>query len=80
MMSHFKFCTIKQKQGQSVNFFLANLPLVMLKCSYTNGQEQLKDQFIFRIMVCDIQDNILNSIGRRMGLRSSFMKPITLNI
>ena len=51
MMSHCRFCTIKQKQGQSL---LTNLHLVLPKCRWADGQEKLKDQFLFRIMVCNI--------------------------
>ena len=54
MMSHFRFHTIKQRQGHFVDSFLTDFYLALPDCRYSNGQEQLKNQFIFGKMVCDI--------------------------
>ena len=68
-MSHIKLHSINQKHGQSVNSFLMYLCVSLPKCRYTNGKEQFTDQFIFGIIVCDIQKNLLKTIKKEDGIK-----------
>ena len=68
MVCHFRFHIIKQKQGQSVDSFLTDFHLALLEYRYTDGQEQLKDKFIFMTMACNIQDNLLKTIKKEDGI------------
>ena len=68
MMSDFRFHTIKQRQGQSVDSFLTHLHLALPEGRYTNGQEKFEDQFIYGIMVYDIQESLLKTIKKEDGI------------
>ena len=73
-MTHFCFRNIKQNQGQSVDSFLNNLCLALLKCQYgtPSAHEQLKDQFIFGVTSCDVQDNLLKTIKKDNRIKNAF--------
>ena len=63
-LSHFKFRGLKQKQGQSCDTYMSELRLAMVECCYpdTVQDELLKDQYIFRLAVKEIQDHLLGEI------------------
>ena len=50
-MSRFKFKSLRQKQGATVNAYMAELKVLILK-----------DQFIFGVTVHEIQEHLLNSM------------------
>ena len=64
MMSRFKFKTLKQKQGTTVDAYMAELKVLIKECSYDQNMQNilLKDQFIFGVTVCEIQEHLLNDI------------------
>ena len=63
-MSRFKFESLKQKQGATVDAYMAELKVLIKECSYDQNMQQilLKDQFIFGVTVCEIQEHLLNDI------------------
>ena len=65
MMSRFKFKSLKQKQGATVDAYMAELKVLIKECGYGQNMQNilLKDQFIFGITVCEIQEHLLNEIG-----------------
>ena len=64
-MSRFKFKSLKQKQSATVNAYMAELKVLIKECSYEENVQNilLKDQFIFGVTVCEIQEHLLNEIG-----------------
>ena len=64
MMSRFKFKSLKQKQGATVDAYMAELKVSIKECSYEQNMQNilLKDQFIFGVTVHEIQDHLLNDI------------------
>ena len=48
-LSRFKFCGMKQKQGQNCDTYMSELRLSIVKCRYQDivQDKLLKDQFIF---------------------------------
>ena len=64
-MSRFKFKSIKQKQGATVDSYMAELKVLIRECGYNENMQNilLKDQFIFGVMVREIQEHLLNEIG-----------------
>ena len=64
-MSRFKFKSLKQKQGATVDAYMAELKVLIKECSYDQNMQQilLKDQFIFGVTVHEIQEHLLNDIG-----------------
>ena len=63
-MSRFKFKNLKQKQGATVDLYIAELKVLIRECSYEKQMQNilLKDQFIFGVMVREIQEHLLNDI------------------
>ena len=61
-MSRFKFKSLKQKQGATVDVYVAELEVLIKECGYDQNMQQilLKDQFIFGITVHEIQEHLLN--------------------
>ena len=67
---------MKQKQSQSLDFFLSDLCLALLECQFGTALacEQLKDQFPFYVAIHDVQDNLLRTIKKDEGIKNVFMK------
>ena len=63
-LSHFKFRGLKQKLTQSCDSYMSELRLAIVECRYPDivQDELLKDQFIFGLMVKEIQDHLLGEI------------------
>ena len=63
-LSHFKFRGLKQKSTQSCDSYMSELRLAIVECRYPDivQDELLKDQFIFGLMVKEIQDHLLGEI------------------
>ena len=63
-LSRFKFRGMKQKQGQSCDTYMSDLRLSIVECRYLEivHDELLKDQFIFRPAIKEIQDHLLGKI------------------
>ena len=64
-LSCFKFRGLKQKSGQSCDSYMSELGLAIVECRYPEQvqDELLKDQYIFRLGIKEIQDRILGEIG-----------------
>ena len=64
-MSWFKFKLLKQKQGSTVDAYMAELKVLIRECGYEDNMKTilLKDQFIFRFTVREIQEHLFNEIG-----------------
>ena len=63
-LSHFKFRGLKQKATQSCNSYMSELRLAIVECHYPEivQDELLKDQFIFGLVIKEIQDHLLGEI------------------
>ena len=63
-MSRFKFKSLKQKQGATVDAYMAELKVLIKECGYDQNMQQilLKDQFIFGVTVREIQEHLLGDI------------------
>ena len=63
-MSRFKFKSLKQKQGATVDSYMDELKVLIRECGYDENMQNilLKDQFIFGIIVREIQEHLLNDI------------------
>ena len=63
-MSRFKFKSLKQKQGLTVNAYMAELKVLICECGYEDNMRTilLKDQFIFGV-TREIQEHLLNETG-----------------
>ena len=63
-MSRFKFRSLKQKQGATVDSYMAELKVLIRECGYEENMQNilLKDQFIFGITIREIQEHLLNDI------------------
>ena len=61
-MSRFKFKSLKQKQGATVDAYMAELKVLIKECGYDQNMQNilLKDQFIFGVTVHDILEHLLN--------------------
>ena len=64
-MSRFKFKSVKQKQGVTIDAYMAELKVLICECSYKENMQNilLKDQFIFGVTVYEIQEHLLHEIG-----------------
>ena len=64
-IAKFRFCSMKQKQGQSVDAYLTDLRLMISKCPYHRDtlDDLLKDQFLFGITVKEIKNSLLIKIA-----------------
>ena len=64
-MSRFKFKSLKQKQGSTVDAYMAELKALIKECGYEENMQNilLKDQFIFGVTIREIQEHLLNEIG-----------------
>ena len=63
-MSRFKFKSLKQKQGATIDAYMAELKVLIKECGYDQNMQNilLKDQFIFGVTVREIQDHLINDI------------------
>ena len=63
-MSQFKFESLKQKQGATVDSYMVELKVLIHECSYEENMQNilLKDQFIFGVTVREIQKHLLNDM------------------
>ena len=63
-LSHFKFRGLKQKATQSCDSYMSELRLAIVECCYPYivQDELLKDQFIFGLVIKEIQDHLLGEI------------------
>ena len=63
-LSQFKFRGLKQKSTQSCDFYMSELRLAIVQCRYPGivQDELLKDQFIFGLVIKEIQDHLLGEI------------------
>ena len=63
-LSCFKFRGLKQKSTQSCDSYMSELRLAIVECRYPDivQDELLKDQFIFGLVVKEIQDHLLGEI------------------
>ena len=61
-MSRFKFKNLKQKQGATVDSYMAEFKVLIRECGYEKNMQNilLKDQFIFGVTVNEIQEHLLN--------------------
>ena len=64
MMSRFKFKSLKQKQGATIDAYIAELKVLIKECGYDQNMQNilLKDQFIFGVTVREAQEHLLNDI------------------
>ena len=62
--AHFKFTGLKQKASQSCDSYMSELILSIVECRYPDiVQDELrKDQFIFGLVIKEIQDHLLGEI------------------
>ena len=63
-LSHCKFRGLKQKAPQSCDSYMSELRLSIVECCYPDivQDELLKDQFIFGLVIKEIQDHLLGEI------------------
>ena len=63
-LSRFKFRSLKQKQLQNCDAYMAELRLNIVECKYPNmvQDELLKEQFIFGVCIKEVQDHLLDEI------------------
>ena len=63
-MSRFKSKSLKQKQGATVDAYMAELKVLIKECRYEENMRNilLKDQFIFSVTIREIQEHLLNEI------------------
>ena len=63
-MSRFKFKSLKQKQGSTVDACMAELKVLIKECGYEENMQNilLKDQFIFGVPTTEVQEHLLNEI------------------
>ena len=64
-VSQFKFKSLKQKQGATIDSYMAELKVLIHECGYEENMQNIlqKDQFIFGITIREIQEHLLNEIG-----------------
>ena len=64
-MSRFKFKSPKQKQGATVDSYMAELKVLIRECGYEENMQniRLEDQIIFGVTVREIQEHLLNEIS-----------------
>ena len=75
-MSRFKFKSLKQKQGATVDTYMAELKVLIHECGYDETMQNilLKDQFIFGVTVHEIQEHLLNETGDDHDLNQCLME------
>ena len=75
-MSRFKFKSLKQKQGATVDAYMAELKFLIKECGYEENMRNilLKHQFIFGVTVRDIQEHFLNEIGDNHDLNQCLIE------
>ena len=63
-MSRFKLKSLKQQQGATIDAYMAELKVLIKECGYNQNMQNilLKDQFIFGVTVCEIQEHLLSDI------------------
>ena len=69
-MYQFKFKCLIQKQGATVDAYMAELKVLIRECGYEENIQNilLKDQFILGVTVCERQEHLLNEIGDDHGI------------
>ena len=67
-MSRFKFKSLKQKQGNTVDAYMVELKVLIKECGYEENMQNilLKDQFIFGVTIREIQEHLLNDMQMTM--------------
>ena len=80
-MSRFKFKSLKQKQGATIDAHMAELKILIKECGYNQNMQQilLKDQFIFGVTVYEIQEHLLNDIEDNHDLNHCLQEAQKLN-
>ena len=75
-MSRFKFKSLKQKQGSTVDAYMAELKVLICECGYDENMQTilLKDQFIFGVTECEIQEHLLNEISDDHDLNQTLVE------
>ena len=75
-MSKFKFKSLKQKQGSTVDAYMAELKVLICECGYDENMQAilLKDQFIFGVTVREIQEHLLNEISNDHDLNQTLVE------
>ena len=75
-MSRFKFKSLKQKQGSTVNAYMTELTVLIHECGYEENMQTilLKDQFIFGVTVQEIQEHLLNEISDDHDLNQTLVE------
>ena len=63
-LNHLKFHSLKQKADQSCDSYMSELRLAIVECRYPEQVQDklLKDQYIFGLIVKEIQDHLLGEI------------------
>ena len=61
---------MKQKQGGTVDAYMTELKVLIKECGYDQNMQQilLKDQFIFGVLVHEIQEHLFYDIEEDHGL------------
>ena len=69
-MSRFKFKSLKQKQGATVDSYMAELKVLIRECGYKENMQQilLEDQLIFGVTDREILEHLLNEIEGNLDL------------
>ena len=82
MMYRFKFKSVKQKQGATVDAYMAELKVLIKECGYEENMRNilLKDQFIFGVTVREIQEHLLNEIGDNRDLNQCFIEACKIEL
>ena len=61
-MSRFKFKSLKQKQGATVDAYMAELKVLIKECRYEENMGNIL-KTIFSVTIREIQEHLLNEIG-----------------
>ena len=75
-MSQVKFKSLKQKQGSTVDAYMAELKVLICECGYDDNMQTmlLKDEFIFGVSVREIQEHLLNEITDYQDLNTTLVE------
>ena len=80
-MSRFKFKSLKQKQGATVDSYVVEIKVLISECGYEENMQNilLKDQFLFGVMVKEIKEHPLNEIGDDHDINQCLQEARKLN-
>ena len=75
-MSRLKFRSLRQKQGATVDAYMAELKVLIKECGYNQNMQNilLKDKFIFGVTVHEIQEHLFNNIEDDYDLNHCLQK------